>query len=47
MCDTQGCKANLAHRKGIHSWWCPRWTPADAQAKKHLERTGQNTKKEV
>ncbi len=44
MCDTQGCKANLPHRMGIHSWWCPRWTAADAKAKAHLERTGQNLK---
>ena len=43
-CDTQGCKANMAHRLGIHSWWCKRWSPADAKAKEHLERTGVNLK---
>ena len=47
MCETNGCKANLAHRKGIHSWWCPKWTAADAKAKEVLERTGKNIKQEV
>ena len=33
VCATEGCKANLPHRMGIHSWWCPNWTVADAKLK--------------
>lgn len=44
-CQTEGCKANLAHRLGIHSWWCPHATAEDAKAKKVLYQTGVNIKR--
>ena len=25
ICDVEGCKANMKHRKGAHSNWCPRF----------------------
>ena len=38
-CTDARCKANLAHRRGIHSWWCESHTAQDAIAKRHLMDT--------
>lgn len=43
-CPTDGCKANLPHRWGIHSWWCPAWRPEDKHAQNILHRFGVNVK---
>ena len=47
VCSTEGCKANLPRRLGVHSWWCLNWTPVDALLKPLVYNGGMYPKEEA
>lgn len=48
-CEIERCKANMKHRFGIHSGWCPNFDFTDLAARKKMmssERVFERTKVE-
>ena len=44
-CEVEECKANMEHRLGIHSNWCPNWTITDGVAKDKMMNQVREIKK--
>ena len=40
VCEIEDCKANLPHRLGIHSNWCPHFSLTDVAARQKMSQIG-------